>query len=113
MPDVFLAAKSALAACYAPAVPFRGRPLDPDLAGSNWLLEALLEPVVGVGLVIEGRHFVVAAGAVEGDGLGEGAVGFELDDDSAGLLGAVLELLQQAAAEAEAAGVGGKPHALE
>src|SRR5262249_36729098 len=39
--------------------------------------ELLLEPMVGVGLAVEGRDLDEAARAVEGDRLGEAAVGLE------------------------------------
>src|SRR5579883_3021288 len=41
--------------------------------------KTLLEPMVGILLVIEGRYFFVSTRSIELDGLGKGAVGFQVN----------------------------------
>ena len=55
-------------------------------------MKRLLEPVVCVHLVVEGGDLAVSIGAVEADGLGEGAIGLEPDGFGAADRGAPLEL---------------------
>src|SRR4029077_8295362 len=76
-------------------------------------LEALLEPVVRVGLVVEGRHLAVAGRPVQRDRLGQRLVGLPPQDPDAvrGRLG--LELGQQPAAPAAAADRGRDPPPLD
>ena len=74
--------------------------------------EPLLEPVVGVGLVVEGGHLDVAGGAVEGDRLGEGLVRLQVEDGDALGASLLLHRNQQAAPQAHAADGGVDPHPL-
>src|SRR3954452_14844864 len=52
--------------------------IQPSLSGRTARgLNALLEPVVGVGLGVEGRYLLITGRAVERDGLGQRAVGVQ------------------------------------
>src|SRR4051812_33499863 len=73
------------------------RPRDRAASG-----QALLEPVVGVRLVVEWRHLLVAGRAVEADRFGEGLVGVELHRPGAAAAGVGLERVEQPPAEAQA-----------
>ena len=75
--------------------------------------QPLLEPVVGVGLVVERGYLGVSRGAVHRDGLDERPVGLEPDLAYAMVGGAALELGEQAPADAEPARRCGDPHALD
>src|SRR4051812_35123307 len=82
-------------------------------AAARLRLEPLLEPVVRVGLVVEGRDFPVATPPVEGLGLVQRLVGLEAERREAELAGLVFERLENAARDAEPAGRIGRPHALD
>src|SRR5512140_248212 len=77
------------------------------------LRDALLEPMVGVGLVVEGRDLAVAARTVEGDGLAQGAVRLESDDSGTPVPRQLLELPQDPTTEPEAASLRLHPHPLQ
>src|SRR6266702_28273 len=76
-------------------------------------LQALLEPVVRVGLVVEGRYLAVAGRPVQRDRLGQCLVGLQPQHPDPVRRSPGLELGQQPAAEAEAADRGRDPHPLD
>src|ERR1041384_2249502 len=82
-------------------------------SGGGARRQALLEPVVGVRLVVERGDLAIAGRAIHRDRLDERAVGLEPDHARAVLAGARLELGEQAATDAEAARRRGHPHALD
>ena len=63
--------------------------------------------------VVERRNLSVTGGPIQRDGFDEGLVGFEPNDARAVSCGAVLELVQESTADAEAARRLGDPHAFE
>jgi len=69
--------------------------------------------VLGVGLVVERRDLAVTRGAVQGDGLGQRPVGFELDGEHLAGRRSLFKLGQQTAAETQAADGRGDPHPLD
>ena len=75
--------------------------------------QRLLEPVVGVDLVVERRHLHVARRAVHRDRLGEARVRLERDRSRAVLGGRPLERLEDAAPDAHSAHLVGDPHPLD
>jgi len=68
---------------------------------------------VGERLVVEGGHLLVAGAAVERDRLVQEVAGLEPHGARAGARSALLELVQEPAAEPEAARRLGEPHALD
>src|SRR5690242_20194570 len=56
--------------------------------------QALLEPVVGVGLGVEGGNLPVARGSIHANGFLERAIGFETQRGHAELAGLSLQRLQ-------------------
>ena len=80
-------------------------------AGSG--VEALLEPVVGVGLVVERHDLAVARAAVEGDRLGEAGIGVQPNGVAAVRRGLGLELAEQPSPHAEPTGVRIDPEPLD
>src|SRR3982074_2110803 len=69
--------------------------------------------MVCVGFVVERRDLDEAGGPVEADRFDEGLVGLEPDSPGATLGGELLELAQEAAAAAGAAGGLDNPHPLD
>ena len=61
--------------------------------------EGLLEPVVGVGLVVEGGHFAVAGAAVEPDRFGQRAVGLKPESVHQRRCGPCLEFGEKPSAQ--------------
>src|ERR1700687_1878079 len=80
---------------------------------SNEPCDALFEPVVRVGLVVESGDFVVTGGPVHGDRFDERLVRFEADGSGPVFGGTALELSEQPAADAEASSGLRNPHALD
>src|SRR4051794_5210290 len=80
---------------------------------SAWLREALLEPVMGVGLVVEGLDLDVACRAIEAARFLQGSVGLQAQEADAAPARALLDLAEDTPADAEAAGAGRHPHALD
>ena len=76
-------------------------------------VETLLEPVVGVRLVIERCNLAVSRRSVQVDRLGQGSVGLETGTCRASASGARFELAQEPPPEAESASRRGDPHALD
>ena len=81
--------------------------------GGRVLAQGLLEPVVGVGLVVERAHLAVAGRPVQADRLGQGAVGFQPQHGHPVRGGAGLQFGEQPPAEAEPAHGRGDPHPLD
>jgi len=71
--------------------------------------ERLLEPVVGVGLVVERGNLVVARGPVQADRLAQRAVGFQADNAGSAGRRVRLQVGEEPAAEAQSASRGGQP----
>ena len=76
-------------------------------------VDALLEPVVGVWLVVERLDFPVAGCSVHRDRLGEGLVRFESYRSAAAGDGSLFEFIEQASANAETSRSWVDPHPLE
>src|SRR6476646_257850 len=72
-----------------------------------------LEPVMRVWLVVEGADFAISTALVERLGLGKCLVGFETKHRKAPFPREVLEAIQDALPDAEAAGRRRDPHALD
>src|SRR4029077_19592697 len=75
--------------------------------------DRLLEPVVGVGLIVERRDLAVASRPVQADRFVQGVVGFQLDGADAVGRGLGLQFGQQPASQSQPADLVGDPHALE
>src|SRR5262245_52687809 len=85
----------------------------PRSTETGWSRQPLLEPVVGVRLVVERRDLLVSGRPVEADRLDERLVRLEPDDPAPGGLGMTFELGEEAPADAQATGRRGDPHPLE
>ena len=57
--------------------------------------KALFEPMVGIRLVVEGFHFLVAAVSVQLDGFNEGAVRFQVKNRNSRFPCVALQSLQE------------------
>ncbi len=55
--------------------------------------EALFEPVVGIGLVVESFYLLISSVSVQLDGFDEGAVRFQVNDRHSRFPGLVLQSL--------------------
>ena len=75
--------------------------------------QALLEPMVGVGIGVERSHVAKAGAAVEVDGLFERSIRFEPNDSETEAARLGLQRLQHAPADAQPAHRVGDPHSLE
>src|SRR5215831_7100330 len=88
-------------------------PMEYSLIGVGSSRELLLEPMVRVGFIVEGRDFDVPGLSVHRDRFFERAIGLQPNRRRASGAGEILELLQQPSAQADSARVLGDPHALE
>src|SRR5262245_4767285 len=86
-------------------------PCPPSLASGA--RQALLEPVVRVRLVVERGDLAIAGAPIELDGLGEGAIGLEVDDRGPRVASEPLELLEEPPRNPESASFGGDPHSFQ
>src|SRR5579863_903595 len=75
--------------------------------------QALLEPVLGVGVVVVAWDLAITGGAVQAESLGERSIGIEADGAQLARGRGTLELRQEAAPEAKAAHPRRQPHALD
>src|ERR1700730_7929510 len=91
-------------------LPASHRALGPCAPGGD---DLLLEPVVRVGLLVEGGDLHVAGRSVQADGFDECPVRLEPDSARAVVGGVVLQLAQEAAANAETSRLLGNPHAFD
>src|SRR4051794_4850883 len=89
-----------------------GRPKELYRSSRRKSGEALLEPVLGVDLVVEGGHLDVAAGSIEPDRLPEACAGLE-PHDGVRRCRLLFQRGQQPAPEAQAPGTRRYPHALD
>ena len=77
------------------------------------MIQGLLEPVLGVGLVAERVHLAVTGRPVQADRLGQAAVGLQPQHGNPVRGGAALQLGQQPPAEPQSARGRGDPHPLD
>jgi hypothetical protein len=75
--------------------------------------EALLEPVVGIGLVIEGFYLLIPAVSVQLDGFNEGAIRFQVKDSDPRFPCEVLQRLEETPPQPKTTRSWSDPHALD